>query len=53
MFLSKEGFSLEINKLLRIRTRRCEVPLAKTEKSSKEMGCPVWLLCMSTLKRLV
>ena len=53
MFLFKEGFSLEINKLSRIRTSNFEVPLAKTEKSSYEVGCPVCLLCMSTLERLV
>ena len=53
MFLFKEGFSLEINKLSRIRTSNCEVPLAETEKSSYEMGCHLCLLCVSTPERLV
>ena len=53
MFLFKEDFSLEINKLSRIRTSNCEVPLAKREKSSYEMGCSVCLPYVSTLERLV
>ena len=52
MFLFKEGFSLEINKLSRIRTSNCKGPLAKIEISWYEMGYPLCLLCMSTLERV-
>ena len=50
MFLFREGFSLESNKLSWIRTSNCEVPLTKSKKSSCEMGCLVCLLCEHTRK---
>ena len=51
MFTLREGFIFAINKLSRIRVSNSERPLAKTEKSSKEIRCPVSLLCAKTLDK--
>ena len=49
--LTLEGFIFVINKLSRIRVSNSEWPLAKTEKSLKEIACPVSLLCAKMLDK--
>ena len=51
IFTLREGFIFAINKLSRTRVSNSERPLAKTEKSSKEIGCPVSLLCAKMLDK--
>ena len=51
MFTLREGFIFAISKLSRIRVSNSERPLAKTEKSLKEIGCPVSFLCAKMLDK--
>ena len=51
IFTLRERFIFAINKLSRMRESNSERPLAKTEKSSKEIGCPVSLLCAKMLDK--
>ena len=51
MFTLREGLIFTINKLSQITLSNSEWPLAKTEKSSKEIGCPVSLLCAKMLQK--
>ena len=51
LFTLREEFIFAINKLSRIRVSNSERPVAKTEKSSKEIGCPVSLLCAKMLDK--
>ena len=49
MLALKEGFSLEISKLSLRRTSKWEKPVERIAKSSNEIECPVFLLCVSIL----
>ena len=49
MLALKEGFSLEISKLSLRSTSNWEKPVERIAKSSNEIGCPVFLLCVSIL----
>ena len=53
MFTLRAGFIFEFHKLSRIKVSNSEQPLAKTEKSSKDIGCPVSLLCVKMLDKKV
>ena len=51
IFMLREGLIFVINRLSQMRVSNSEWPLAKTEKSSKEIGCPVSLLCAKMLDK--
>ena len=53
MFTLRERFIFAITKLSRIRVSNSGLPLANTEKSSKDIGCPVSLLCDKMLDKEV
>ena len=53
MFTLRERFIFVISKLSWIRVSSSGLPLAKTEKSWKDIGCPVSLLCAKMLDKEV
>ena len=53
MLALREGWSLEISRLSRIKTLSSEAPEDKTEKSSKETLLPVCFWCDKTLESVL